>query len=128
MGNLDSRRDWGFAGDYVEAMWLMLQQQSPDDYVLATGQTHSVHDLLDVAFSCVGLDWKEYVQIDPKLIRPAEVDFLRGDPTRAREKLGWTPKISFEELIRLMVEADLAALRKSSPLPSPAYATQSNLR
>lgn len=110
MGNLEAKRDWGFAGDYVRAMWMILQQPEPDDYVLATGKMHSVRDLLEVAFAAVGLHWKEYVDIDPKLIRPAEVDILCGDATKAREKLGWEPEISFQELIKMMVEADLEAV------------------
>ena len=113
MGNLDAKRDWGFAGDYVQAMWLMLQQPEPEDFVLATGKTHSIRELLEVAFGEVGLDWQKYVEIDPKFIRPAEVDHLCGDATKAREKLGWTPKVSFEELIRMMVRSDLEALQKS---------------
>lgn len=113
MGNLDAKRDWGFAGDYVRAMWMMLQQSEPDDYVLATGKTHSVRELLEVAFDAVGLDWKEYVEIDPKLIRLAEVDFLCGDATKAKEKLGWEPEVSFEKLIKIMVETDLEALQRS---------------
>jgi len=112
MGNLDSKRDWGFAGDYVQAMWMMLQQPEPDDFVLATGRTHSVRELLEVAFSAVGLDWQEHVQIDPKLIRPAEVDVLCGDATKAKEKLGWEPKVAFEELIKMMVKADLAQVQR----------------
>ncbi len=113
MGNLDAKRDWGFAGDYVRAMWMMLQQAEPDDYVLATGKTHSIRELLEVAFGTVGLDWEKYVEIDPKFIRPAEVDFLCGDATKAREKLGWKPEVSFEELIKMMVEADLEAVQKA---------------
>lgn len=113
MGNLESQRDWGFAGDYVKAMWMMLQQPEADDYVLATGKTHSVRELLEFAFGAVGLDWEEYVEIDPKFIRPAEVDLLRGDATKAREKLGWEPEVSFEELIRMMVEADLEIAQKA---------------
>src|SRR5882724_9474722 len=112
MGNLDSKRDWGFAGDYVRAMWLMLQQREPEDFVLATGKTHSVRELLEVAFGAVGLDWQKHVEIDPKLIRPAEVDVLCGDATKAREKLGWEPEVGFEELIKMMVEADLDAVQK----------------
>lgn len=111
MGNLDAKRDWGFAGDYVHAMWMMLQQPEPDDYVLATGKTHSVRDLLETAFNAAGLNWEEHVEIDPKLIRPAEVDYLCGDATKAREKLGWVPEVSFEELIQMMVEADLEAVQ-----------------
>ena len=110
MGNLDAQRDWGFAGDYVRGMWMILQQPEPEDYVLATGKTHSVRDLLEAAFAAVGLNSQDYVEIDPKLTRPAEVDFLRGDATKAREKLGWEPQVSFEELIKMMVEADLKAL------------------
>jgi GDPmannose 4,6-dehydratase len=113
MGNLDAERDWGFAGDYVRAMWMMLQQAEPDDYVLATGKTHSVRELLEVAFDAAGLDWKEYVEIDPKLIRPAEVEFLCGDATKAKEKLGWEPEVSFERLIKMMVEADLDAVQRA---------------
>jgi len=111
MGNLDAKRDWGFAGDYVRAMWMILQQPEPDDYVLATGKMHSVRDLLEVAFGAVGLKWQDYVEIDPKLIRPAEVDFLRGDAAKAREKLGWEPEVTFEELIKMMVETDLKAVQ-----------------
>jgi len=112
MGNLDAQRDWGFAGDYVRAMWMILQQPAPDDYVLATGETHSVRELLEAAFGAVGLDWEEHVEIDPKLIRPAEVEFLCGDATKAREKLGWEPQVGFEELIKMMVESDLEAVQK----------------
>ena len=113
MGNLDAKRDWGFAGDFVRAMWMMLQQPEPDDYVLATGKMHSVREMLEVAFDAVGLDWEKYVEIDPKLIRPAEVDFLRGDATKAREKLGWEPEVSFEELIKMMVRSDLEAVQRA---------------
>jgi GDPmannose 4,6-dehydratase len=112
MGNLDARRDWGFAGDYVRAMWMMLQQPQPDDYVLATGEMHSVRQLLETAFNVVGLDWEQYVEVDPKFMRPAEVDFLCGDASKAREKLGWQPQVTFEELIKMMVEADLETMRK----------------
>jgi GDPmannose 4,6-dehydratase len=115
MGNLESQRDWGFAGDYVKAMWTILQQEAADDYILATGETHSVRELLEVAFSCAGLDWKKYVEIDEKLIRPAEVDYLRGDSTKAREKLGWQPEVGFKELIEMMVEADLEFVRRQMP-------------
>jgi len=113
MGNLEAKRDWGFAGDFVYAMWLILQQSEPDDYVLATGKMHSVRELLEIAFGVVGLNWHDHVEIDPKLIRPAEVDHLCGDASKAREKLGWTPKTTFEEMIRMMVESDLAQLQKS---------------
>jgi GDPmannose 4,6-dehydratase len=113
LGNLDARRDWGFAGDYVRAMWLMLQQDAPDDYVVATGETHSVRELLDVAFRHVGVDdWGPHVVQDPRFLRPAEVDLLIGDPGRAREKLGWKPEVSFQELVRMMVDHDLDLLRK----------------
>ena len=108
LGNLDARRDWGFAGDYVRAMWMMLQQDEPDDYVIATGTQHTVGDLVEIAFSHAGLDWREHVHQDPTLIRPAEVETLLGDATHAREKLGWVPEVSFEELVRKMVDSDLA--------------------
>jgi GDPmannose 4,6-dehydratase len=111
MGNLDAKRDWGFAGDYVRAMWMMLQQPEADDFVLATGKTHSIRELLEAAFGTVGLDWEKYVEIDPKLIRPAEVDILCGNATKAKEKLGWEPEVSFEELIEMMVKADLEAVK-----------------
>jgi GDPmannose 4,6-dehydratase len=115
LGNLDAKRDWGFAGDYVEAMWLMLQQDAADDYVVATGETHSIREFLDVAFARVGLeDWSKYVVQDPRFFRPAEVDVLIGDPTKAREKLGWAPKVSFHELAEMMVDADLAEQRALS--------------
>lgn len=110
LGNLDARRDWGYAGDYVQAMWLMLQQESPDDYVIATGETHSVRELCQAAFDCVGLDWEDYVVIDEKFYRPAEVDLLIGDCSKAKTKLGWTPAVSFHELIEMMVKADLKSL------------------
>ena len=111
MGNLDARRDWGFAGDFVVAMWQMLRQPEPEDFVVGTGVTHSVRDLLDAAFGGVDLDWHDFVVQDPALMRPAEVDRLRADPTKAKEKLGWEPTVSFEELVRMMVEADLDRLR-----------------
>ena len=107
LGNLQAQRDWGFAGDYVRAMWLMLQQKEPDNYVIATGRTHSVEKLAQIAFAHVGLDYHDHVEVDKSLVRPAEVDLLVGDSSRAREKLGWEPKVSFEELIRMMVDADL---------------------
>lgn len=107
LGNLDAKRDWGYAKDYVEAMWLMLQQEKAEDYVIATGETHSVREFLDEAFGLVGLDWKKYVEIDPRYYRPAEVDLLLGDPTKAKEKLGWQPKTTFKELVRIMLEYDL---------------------
>jgi GDPmannose 4,6-dehydratase len=108
LGNLDAKRDWGFAGDYVEAMWLMLQQDEPDDYVVATGDTHSVRDFLVAAFGAVGRDWQDYVAIDPRYFRPSEVDCLCGDSSKARGRLNWAPKVSFDALVRMMVEADLA--------------------
>ncbi len=125
IGNLDAQRDWGFAGDYVRAMWLMLQQDHPDDYVIATGVSHSVRDLVDIAFSHVGLDWEEYVRTDPAMMRPAEVDHLLGDATKARTELGWTPSVDFKQLIEMMVDADLALLRStasnvSTTAPIPA--------
>ena len=107
LGNLDAKRDWGYAKDYVEAMWLMLQQDRPDDYVIATGETHSVREFLEEAFSYVGLDWRKHVVVDPKYLRPAEVDLLLGDPSKARAQLGWSPRVTFKELVRLMVDADL---------------------
>ncbi|MBE7550637.1 MAG: GDP-mannose 4,6-dehydratase [Anaerolineales bacterium] len=110
LGNLDARRDWGYAGDYVQAMWLMLQQDKPDDYVVATGETHSVRELCQVAFDCIGLNWEDHVVVDEKFYRPAEVDLLIGDPSKAHAKLGWEPTVTFKELVELMVEADLAAL------------------
>jgi GDPmannose 4,6-dehydratase len=111
LGNLDAKRDWGYAKEYVEAMWLMLQQDEPDDYVIATGETHSVREFVEEAFSCVGLDYRKYIEIDPRYYRPAEVDLLVGDATKARIKLGWEPKIRFRDLVRLMVEADLGLHR-----------------
>ncbi len=113
MGNLDAKRDWGFAGDYVEAMWLMLQQDSPDDYVIATGETHTVEELVKVAFSQAGLDWEKHVVMDERFLRPAEVDLLVGDPKKAKEKLGWEPKVSFEELVRMMVDSDIKLLEEN---------------
>jgi GDPmannose 4,6-dehydratase len=107
LGNLDAKRDWGFARDYVEAMWLMLQQERPDDYVVATGETHSVREFLQEAFDYAGLDWKDYVVVDQKYFRPAEVDLLLGDPSKARTALGWTPRVTFKDLVRLMVDADM---------------------
>jgi GDPmannose 4,6-dehydratase len=108
LGNLDACRDWGFAGDYVRAMWMMLQQDKADDYVIATGVSHSVRELVDVAFGHAGLDWKQYVRVDPAFLRPAEVDHLIGDASKARQVLGWKPSVSFEQLIAMMVDADLA--------------------
>lgn len=110
LGNIDSKRDWGYAKDYVYAMWLMLQQEEPDDYVVATNETHSVKEFLDIAFKFVNLDWQDYIEFDERYLRPAEVDLLIGDSTKARTKLGWQPLVTFEELVHLMVEADLATL------------------
>mgnify|MGYP006282814137 CR=1 FL=1 len=116
LGNLDSRRDWGFAGDYVRAMWLMLQQDAPDDYVVGTGETHSVRELCEAAFSHVGLNWENYVRQDPRFMRPAEVDLLVSDPSKARRALGWEPEVSFSELIGMMVDADMALLKEENDL------------
>ena len=111
LGNIDSKRDWGFAKEYVEAMWLMLQQPEPDDYVIATGETHSVREFLEVSFGHLGLDWKKHVEIDPRYYRPAEVDLLIGDPTKAKKKLGWEPKVTFADLAKLMVDSDMKDLQ-----------------
>ncbi len=110
LGNLDAKRDWGYAKDYVKAMWLMLQQDEPDDYVVATGETYSIREFLDIAFGYVNLDWQSYVEFDERYLRPAEVELLIGDPAKARQKLGWAPSVNFEGLVQLMVEADLKAL------------------
>ena len=107
MGNLESQRDYGFAGDYVEAMWLMLQQDTPDDYVVATGETHRIQEFVELAFAHAGLNWEDHVRISAEFFRPAEVDLLIGDPSKAREKLGWTPQVGFEELVAMMVDSDL---------------------
>ncbi len=116
LGNLDARRDWGFAGDYVRAMWLMLQQDTPDDYVIASGTTHSIRELCEVAFGYLDLDWREYVVQDERFYRPAEVDLLVGDASKARRVLGWEPQVSFEDLVKMMVDADLALLRRENGL------------
>lgn len=112
LGNLDAKRDWGYAKEYVEAMWLMLQQDQPDDYVVATGETHSVREFLEIAFGHAGLDWRRHVEIDPRYFRPAEVELLIGDSTKARQKLGWQPKTTFVDLAKLMVDADIELLRR----------------
>jgi GDPmannose 4,6-dehydratase len=117
LGNLDAKRDWGHARDYVDAMWRILQRDEPSDYVIATGETHSVREFCEEAFGCVGLDWKEFVKVDAKYFRPAEVDLLLGDSSKARRELGWTPKVAFKELARLMVEADLEAAGKHPERP-----------
>jgi GDPmannose 4,6-dehydratase len=116
LGNLDAARDWGHTADYVEAMWLMLQQSQPDDYVVATGEAHSVRDFLDEAFGLAQLDWRDCVEIDPKYFRPAEANYLLGDASKIREKLGWQPKIKFKELVRLMYEHDLELARQEKVL------------
>jgi GDPmannose 4,6-dehydratase len=112
LGNLDARRDWGFAGDYVKAMWLMLQQEEPRDYVVATGETYSVQDLVSTAFEHAGLDWREHVVLDERYVRPAEVDLLIGDPARARDEMGWEPEVGFRDLVTMMVDADLERLAR----------------
>jgi GDPmannose 4,6-dehydratase len=119
LGNLDAKRDWGFAGDYVEAMWLMLQADEPEDYVIATGEEHSVQEFADIAFAHAELDSNQHVRTDPEFLRPAEVDHLVGDPTKAREQLGWQPGVSFKELVELMVEADVDRLSRAVA-PRPA--------
>ncbi len=127
LGNLDAKRDWGYAKDYVRAMWLMLQQEKPDDYVVATGETHSIREFLDIAFARVNLNWNDYVEIDPRYFRPAEVELLLGDPSKAKTHLAWKPSVTFQELVELMVDADLAALGLTSPnsngVPTTDHAT-----
>jgi len=123
LGNLDAKRDWGYAKDYVEAMWLMLQQEQPDDYVVATGETHSIREFLDLAFSYVDLKWEDYVEIDPRYFRPAEVELLLGDPTKAKQKLNWQPSVTFKELVCLMVDADMQAVGLTSPNQTTDVAT-----
>ena len=122
MGNLDAQRDWGFAGDYVRAMWLMLQQDEPDDYVVATGKTHTVKKLVELAFSYAGLDYEKYVKIDPRFIRPAEVDLLVGEPKKAIDALGWKPEVDFDALVRMMVDADIQRLSRDTKVGSAAPA------
>ena len=112
LGNRDAQRDWGFAGDYVQAMWLMLQQDEPDDYVIATGETHTVQEFVEIAFGHAGLNWEEHVKLDPRFIRPAEVDLLIGDPAKAKQELGWQPSVDFRGLVEMMVDADIAALSR----------------
>ena len=121
LGNLEARRDWGYAGDYVEAMWMMLQQPQPDDYVVATGQAHSVAEFLDQAAGCCGLDWRKFVEADPRYLRPTEVDHLLGDPTKIRQELGWQPKVGFEQLVRLMVDRDLELARQEQTLAQAGH-------
>lgn len=121
LGNLGAERDWGFAGDYVEAMWLMLQQDRPDDYVVATGESHSVREFAELAFAEAGLDWQRYVEIDPRYFRPTEVDALCGDPTKARRKLGWTPRIGFKDLVKMMVAHDLDLAKREKVLKTAGF-------
>lgn len=123
LGNLDTARDWGFAGDYVEAMWLMLQQDEPDDYVVATGVSHTVRDFLEEAFGRVGLDWRKHVEVDPRYFRPSEVDHLRGDASKAKAKLGWTPSVPFKDLVQMMVDKDLELARRERTLSDLGYRT-----
>jgi len=135
LGNLDAKRDWGFAGDYVEAMWLMLQQDKPDDYVIATGETHTVREFCEKAFACLDLDWQDYVEIDPQYYRPTEVDMLLGDPSRAQSELGWKAKVDFDELVKMMVEHDYMRERRkaiqveeSSMMETPEFVLPSQKR
>jgi GDPmannose 4,6-dehydratase len=129
LGNLDARRDWGYARDYVEAMWLMLQAEEPDDYVVATGETHSIREFLDLSFGMLDLDWKEFVEIDPRYYRPTEVDLLLGDATKAREKLGWEPKVAFPELVKIMVDHDLGlAQQEQAALDFKGSTSNKNVR
>src|SRR5258708_8752428 len=121
LGNLDAKRDWGYAGDFVEAMWMMLQQPSADDYIVATGESHSVREFLDLAGACCGLDWTQHVETDPRYFRPTEVDFLLGDPSKARAKLGWKPEVTFEQLVRRMVEHDLDLARQEQMLAAAGH-------
>jgi GDPmannose 4,6-dehydratase len=121
LGNLDAKRDWGYAGDYVEAMWRMLQQPSADDYVIATGESHSVREFLDLAGSCCDVDWKQHVKTDPRYFRPTEVDFLMGDASKARRELGWKPQVAFAELVRMMVESDLDLARQEQTLAGAGH-------
>jgi GDPmannose 4,6-dehydratase len=128
LGNLDAKRDWGFAGDYVEAMWLMLQQEKPDDFVIATGETYAVREFVEKVFEILGLDYKKHVVIDPKYFRPTEVDVLLGDASRARKILGWEPKISFIQLIDMMVEADMELAKREKTLLDAGYTSCGNSR
>ena len=124
LGNLDARRDWGYAKDYVEAMWMMLQQDEPEDFVIATGETRSIRDFLDQAFGLLDLDWSEYVEIDPKYYRPTEVELLQGDASKAREKLGWEPKVSFEEMVEIMIDHDLQLAREEKSLVDGGFSPE----
>jgi len=121
LGNLDAKRDWGYAGDYVAAMWRMLQQETPDDYVVATGEAHSVRELVETAFAELDLDWRKHVELDPRYLRPTEVDALQGDATKARQRLGWSPRVGFKELIRMMVQNDLTLARQERALKTAGY-------
>ncbi len=121
LGNMDAKRDWGFAGDYVDAMWRMLQQDTPDDYVVATGEAYSVREFVETAFAHAGLDWEKHVKIDPRYFRPTEVDFLQGDASKARERLGWTPKVGFTELVRMMVDHDTELARQENTLRTAGH-------
>jgi GDPmannose 4,6-dehydratase len=116
LGNLDARRDWGFAGDYVEAMWRMLQHHEPDDFVVATGTSHSVREFAEIAFSEAGLDWQKYVRLDPRYLRPAEVDHLLGDASKARERLNWNPRVGFRDLVKMMVDNDVELAEREQTL------------
>jgi GDPmannose 4,6-dehydratase len=128
LGNLDARRDWGYARDYVEAMWLMMQAAEPDDFVIATGETHSIREFLDEAFGYLNLDWNKYVEIDPRYFRPTEVDLLLGDATKARQVLGWEPRVSFKELVRLMVDSDLELAQQEHDARAPQGASSKKVR
>jgi GDPmannose 4,6-dehydratase len=125
LGNLDAKRDWGFAGDYVEAMWLMLQQDKPDDYVVATGEAFSVREFVEQAFAMAGLQWKDFVEIDPRYFRPTEVDFLQGDPAKAKQRLGWAPRVGFPALVRMMVEHDLDLAARERTLANAGFVDRS---
>jgi len=127
LGNLDARRDWGYAADYVEAMWLMLQQDQPDDYVVATGEAHSVREFLEMAFACVDLDWQDFVKIDPRYFRPTEVNLLLGDSTKAQQKLAWRPHVPFTELVRKMVENDLELAARERTLRDAGHVVTMHL-
>lgn len=121
LGNLNSKRDWGFAGDYVEAMWLMLQQDAADDYVIATGESHTIQELVELAFAEVGLEWQRYVEVDSRYLRPTEVDALQGDASKARQQLGWKPQVTFQQLIKMMVAHDLDLARREALLKTAGY-------
>jgi GDPmannose 4,6-dehydratase len=127
LGNLDAKRDWGFAGDYVEAMWLMLQQEEPGDYVISTGETNSIRDFLDLAFGRLELDWHKYVEVDRRYLRPAEVDMLLGDPSKARRVLNWQPRVSFQELVAMMVDADWKLAKEEKILVSSGLRANGNI-